>query len=237
MKCQFCDGKCIKKGRRNRKQVYRCSFCKKNQYHSYKHKKYSRVEKRFIAKLSNEGMSIRSISRFLSIPKTSVSRFLLEESRKIEKPKIREQGEEYEIDELRTFVGRKDKECWICYAINRKTKAIIDFVVGRKTKENIKKVIDSVLLLNPKRIYSDKLSLYKKLIPNKIHSTRYKWTNYIERNNLTLKRLNRRTICFSRSIAMLTACLRIYFWGTYSFLNKEFCGAGEYWKYILYSEN
>ncbi|HMW09684.1 MAG TPA: transposase, partial [Bacteroidia bacterium] len=28
-----------------------------------------------------------------------------------------------------------------------------------------------------------------------------------------LKRLNRRTICFTRSAIMLFACLKIYFWG------------------------
>ncbi|HEX2845848.1 MAG TPA: IS1 family transposase [Chitinophagaceae bacterium] len=40
--------------------------------------------------------------------------------------------------------------------------------------------------------------------------------NHIERNNLNLrthlKRLSRRTICFSKSITMLEACLKIYFW-------------------------
>uniref|UniRef100_UPI0038B39A68 IS1 family transposase n=1 Tax=Flavobacterium soli TaxID=344881 RepID=UPI0038B39A68 len=41
-------------------------------------------------------------------------------------------------------------------------------------------------------------------------------TNHIERNNLTLrthlKRLNRRAICFSKSLIVLVFVLKIYFW-------------------------
>ena len=55
------------------------------------------------------------------------------------------------------------------------------------------------------------------LIPSNIHSTRPFGTNHIERIHLNLrthlKRLNRRSIGFSRSQTLLTASLKIYFWG------------------------
>jgi IS1 family transposase len=58
---------------------------------------------------------------------------------------------------------------------------------------------------------------YRFLIAKKLHSTCLHATNHIERKNLTirthLKRLNRKTICFSRSLVLLTAILKIYFWG------------------------
>ncbi|MBX9732877.1 MAG: IS1 family transposase [Chitinophagaceae bacterium] len=58
---------------------------------------------------------------------------------------------------------------------------------------------------------------YRYLIPKEIHSTKYRGINHIEQKNLSirthLKRLNRRTICFSRSLVVLNAVLRIYFWG------------------------
>ncbi|OYU93847.1 MAG: transposase, partial [Bacteroidetes bacterium B1(2017)] len=48
-------------------------------------------------------------------------------------------------------------------------------------------------------------------------NTKNRATNSIERMNLTLrthlKRLNRRSIAFSRSVVVLSAVLRIYFWG------------------------
>nr|WP_255505091.1 IS1 family transposase [Algoriphagus sp. Y33] len=68
-----------------------------------------------------------------------------------------------------------------------------------------------------KAISTGRLKNYKYLIPKKIHLTNVNGINHIERMNLNLrthlKRLNRRTICFSRSVAMLAACLKIYFWG------------------------
>lgn len=54
------------------------------------------------------------------------------------------------------------------------------------------------------------------LIPETIHQTGRNRTNKIERMNLTLrthlKRLNRKTICFSKSEEMLNSSLSIYFW-------------------------
>ncbi|WP_262497378.1 MULTISPECIES: IS1 family transposase [Chryseobacterium] len=49
-----------------------------------------------------------------------------------------------------------------------------------------------------------------------MHQTKRFGTNAIERKNLSirthLKRLNRKTICFNKSIVMLTSILKIYFW-------------------------
>jgi IS1 family transposase len=57
---------------------------------------------------------------------------------------------------------------------------------------------------------------YRYLITKKLHNTHVHSTNHIERHNLSirthLKRLNRKTICFSRSLVVLMAVLKIYFW-------------------------
>lgn len=72
-------------------------------------------------------------------------------------------------------------------------------------------------LTNAKRIYTNELRQYKYLISPEIHRTTHRGTNHIERNNLTIhthiKRLTRRTICFSRKAIMFYAILKIYFWG------------------------
>ncbi len=126
-------------------------------------------------------------------------------------------GQEYEVDELRTFVGNKKNECWVMYAINKTTKQVIDFAVGRRTKENIRKVIDTLNKLHPKRIFSDQLNIYSSLIDRSIHSTRGYGINHIERMNLNLRKdikcLNRKTICYAKSEMMLEARLNLYFFG------------------------
>ncbi len=123
----------------------------------------------------------------------------------------------YEVDEPWSFIGQKTNTIWLTYAIERETKRVIDFFVGNKTKENIQPLIGKVLSLYPKRIYTDNLNVYPSLIPKEIHRCFQYCTNCIERNNLTLrthiKRLSRRTICFSKNKTYLEAHLRIYFWG------------------------
>lgn len=44
-------------------------------------------------------------------------------------------------------------------------KNVIDFYVGRKSKKAIRPLIDKVLLLQPHRIYTDRLNIYPSLIP------------------------------------------------------------------------
>ncbi len=126
-------------------------------------------------------------------------------------------GCKFEVDEMWSFIGNRKNVTWITYAIERETKTVIDFFVGRKTTENIKPLVNKLLLLKPKRIYTDKLNIYPALIPKTIHRRFQYCTNKIERMNLNLrthiKRLSRKTICFSRKEKYLEAHLRIYFWG------------------------
>jgi len=163
-------------------------------------------------------MGISSMSRFLKIPKTTIRRRILIISNKLSPPKYAETNQVYEVDEMQTFVRKNEPSCYnyITYAINRTTKQIITFVAGRRSKENIKKVIDKLLILKPRKIYTDRLNIYPSLIPKHIHKVFRFHTNVIERNNLTLrirlKRLGRKTICYSKSIAMLIASLKLYFW-------------------------
>lgn len=130
-------------------------------------------------------------------------------------PKI-PKGKTYQVDEMRTYLKRKDKLIWIVYALEQENKGVVSFNFGRRTNETLKNVIKSLELSNAKAIITDKLKNYKYLIPKEIHNTKYRGTNNIKRNNLSLrthlKRLNRRTICFSRSLVILNAILKIYFW-------------------------
>ena len=89
--------------------------------------------------------------------------------------------------------------------------------VGRRTNKTLNHVLTSLQLAEAKKIYTDKLKHYRFLIQKKIHSTKARGTNHIERLHLNfrthLKRLNRRSICFSRSLNMLISILKIYLWG------------------------
>lgn len=215
--CPYCSSFCISHGISSTgNKRYRCKTCKRT--HS---KRYFLTACRSnisykIKNLLKEGCGIRSISRLLKISVTTVMKRIQMIAKNIDKPII-SFCKEYELDEICTYVKSKIRKRWIVYAIRKDTKDVVDFAIGNRTNTTLKRVTDTLVLSNALNVYTDKLPNYKSLLPISIHSTKYRGTNHIERKNLTLrthlKRLSRRTICFSRSESMLSACLKIYFWG------------------------
>ena len=145
----------------------------------------------------------------------------------IQKPAIAK-GKSYEVNEMRTYIGKKSRLRWIVYALDRESKTVVSFNVGWRTNKTLKRVIQSLELSGARRIYTDKLKNHRYLIVKKLHNTLVHSTNHIERYNLSirthLKRLNRKTICFSRSLVIFMAVLRIYFWSWTNF--DLFCAQG-----------
>jgi len=217
MKCIYCKNNCIRKGKYKSIQRYQCKHCKKYQQQKYIRPIIPEQKYTWVKNLTIEGSGISSISRLLAISKSSVQRIIIRIAGKIQVPVYQETNQSYEMDELRTYCGNKNRECWIMYIINKITGKVIDFAIGRRTKENIKQVVNSVLILKPKRIYTDGLNIYPTLIPKVIHKIFRYCTNKIERHNLTLrthlKRLSRKTICFTKSTDILYCTLKIYWYG------------------------
>jgi insertion element IS1 protein InsB len=218
MNCKNCDANCIKKGKQaNGLQRYYCKACKKSQQANYKYAACSPKVIRLIPRLLCNSVGIRGIARVLEIGVNTVVRHITKTVDKIEKPSIPMERESFEMDELRTYVGYKGNEYWVAYALCSQTKEVIDFTVGKRNKRVLRTVVNTLLLSGVKKIKTDKLNIYQTLIPKELHESNAYNINHIERHNLNLrthlKRISRRTICFNKSVKMLTACLRIYFWG------------------------
>ena len=218
MNCKYCNQTCIKKGWYKTKQRYQCKCCNKYQLFVYKYER-EKIDTSQIVLFTIEGMSISSIARIMKVSKTTVQRRLLVAANKLQKPNTQETAQEYEVDELCTFIGNKRdyNYTYITYAINRHTRQIVDFAIGSRSKEMISKVINKLLSLSPAKIYTDKLNIYSTIIPKFLHCNTTRKTNHIERKNLTLrnhlKRLSRKTLCYSKSINMLNACFGLYSFG------------------------
>ena len=217
MKCKYCNHPCVKAGVRKKKiQTYRCKHCKKYQQQNYSNQAYLLSTNKSVVSLLIEGISIRGIARVSRISITTVIKRIKGIAKSISKSYSYVKNGIYEIDELWTFVGSKSNEVWITYSFDRKRKKVMGFTVGARTKENLQKVTESVLLNEPRKVCTDGLNTYKSLIPKQLHRVGLPNTRHIERFNLNLrthlKRLSRKTICFSKSKEMLEACLKIYFW-------------------------
>ena len=160
-------------------------------------------------------MGIRSTARVLNISTTTLLRRIIKIADDINQPKI-SFDQSYELDEMRFFIRKKSNPQWLVYAIDKKSKIVAGFYIGKRTNKTLKAVITTLLNSNPEKFYTDKLRNYQYLIPKEIHQTKRFETNSIERKNLSirthLKRLSRKTICFTKSIKILNAVLKIYFW-------------------------
>ena len=156
-----------------------------------------------------------SIAWLLHISATTVISRIQKIAGSIKKPVIITERV-YEVDELKTYIKKKANDYWVIYAIDKQSKQVVDFKAGKRNKKNLKRVTDTLLLANCIQIFTDGLDIYRQIIPAALHKVKRYGTNHIERKNLTirihLKRLNRKTIAFSKSLLMLEACLRIYFW-------------------------
>ena len=216
MNCRFCKAKCQKAGRqKNGAQKLYCGLCGKYSQVTYRYTACRQDTSVMIRRLVCEGVGIRGIGRILQIGINTVVRRIIKMADSMAAPKS-ELNATWEVDELWTYIGRKDNECWIAYALNRQTRQVVDFVIGKRTKATLKELIDRLLLSNPKVIRTDRLTTYQRIIPKELHRIGSYCINRIERKNLSirthLKRLSRRTICFNRSIVMLESCLKLYFW-------------------------
>lgn len=217
MKCKHCNSlSIVKNGVRDGKQRFRCCECKKHFISKYHYLGAEPESTNKVVKCIKNGMGIRNISRVLGISTTTVISKIRRIGASIKKPTDFEHNSKFEMDELHTYIKSKQNRIWLIYAIDRKTKSVVDFIIGRRTSNNASQIVNKLLTLSPKTIHTDKLYLYPSLIPNNIHQSKVYGTNIIERNNLSLrtnlKRLQRKTFSFSKSQEFLENCLKIFFW-------------------------
>ena len=217
MECKFFNGYCQKWGKqKNGMQHFYCKVSCKCQQKEYKSIACKAGVLTMIPKLVCNSVGIRGIARILGIAVNTAVKSIKEIAESIKKPPIPLNRQSFEIDEVRTFIGRKENQYWVAYVLCSRTKDVIDFIVGKRSKRTLRMVVNTALQSGVSIIKTDKLNIYQALIPPARHISNAYNINHIERNNLNLrthlKRLSRRTICFTRSIIMLTACLKIYFW-------------------------
>jgi IS1 family transposase/transposase-like protein len=216
IKCNFCNGKCIKNGlQSNGNQRYKCCVCKKRQQIEYSYNAYKKDINQEIVLFTREGLGIRSTARILKISATTLLKRIVSIARNITKPII-SKGKTYEVDELCTYIRHKKNYIWLVYALEKNSRTVVSFSVGKRTNKTLNRVLETLKLSEAKKIFTDRLKNYRYLLDQEMHSVKRFGTNHIERKNLTLrthlKRLNRRTICFSKSLVIFTAVMKIYFW-------------------------
>ena len=114
--------------------------------------------------------------------------------------------EEAEVDEMWSYVGKKREPRWLWHAIDHRSGSVLAYVLGRRKDEVFLKLKALLEPFGITRYYTDYWGAYTRHLDADAHQPGKRNTQQIERKHLTLrtriKRLVRKTICFSRSTQM-----------------------------------
>jgi IS1 family transposase len=110
---------------------------------------------------------------------------------------------ESELDEQWSFVQNKDNQRWLWLAVCHHTGVVIAFVFGKRTDDVFRELKTLLEPFGFRTFYTDHWGAYSRNLSASEHIQGKSNTQTIERKNLTLrtriKRLARKTICFSKS--------------------------------------
>jgi insertion element IS1 protein InsB len=127
-KCPGCQSEHLVKSGKTKtgKQRYSCKECNRRFITDYSYNAYKPNTNPQIILFTKEGLGIRSTARVLKISVTTLLKRIVSIAQGISQPPI-PTGKSYEVDEMRTYVGKKTRLRWIVYALDRETKAVVSF--------------------------------------------------------------------------------------------------------------
>jgi insertion element IS1 protein InsB len=123
-----------------------------------------------------------------------------------------------ELDELWSFVLRKERKRWVWLALCRSTRQVVAYFIGDRSEASCRRLWERVPeTYRGGYFYSDFWKAYREVIPEERHEAVGKesgQTAHIERWNNTLRqrlsRLVRQSLSFSKSDRMHEICLRLF---------------------------
>ena len=119
-----------------------------------------------------------------------------------------------ELDEQWSYVGNKKNQRWLWLAICHSTGQIMAYCFGRRTDNAFEVLLKTLQHFKVKCFFSDDWGSYSKYIPERYHEIGKRNTQKIERKFLTfrtrVKRLGRKSICFSKSEFMHDTVIGLY---------------------------
>ena len=113
---------------------------------------------------------------------------------------------ESEVDEMWSFVGNKKNQRWLWHALDRGTGKVLAYVFGSRKDEVFLELKKLLAPFGIQKYCTDGWGAYSRNLPAEKHEVGKSKTQTIERKHLGLrtriKRLQRKTICYSRSEEM-----------------------------------
>jgi insertion element IS1 protein InsB len=172
--------------------------------------------KSLIVEMALNGGGIRDTARVLGVSPTTVIQELKKRESSLESVNwqflertepnkinvIIQRAVKAELDEMWSFVRVKENQRWLWHAIDHDTGAILAYVFGKRTDAVFLKLKELLEPFGVTQFFTDDWGAYDRHLPPDRHTVGKRNTQKIERKHLTLrtriKRLARKTICFSK---------------------------------------
>ena len=111
-----------------------------------------------------------------------------------------------ELDEMWSYVGKKAEPRWLWHAIDHASGTVLAYVFGRRQDTVFLQLKELLEPFGITRFYTDGWGAYERHIVPELHVVGKQHTQTIESKHINLrtriKRLVRRTICFSKTECM-----------------------------------
>jgi insertion element IS1 protein InsB len=108
-----------------------------------------------------------------------------------------------EMDEQWSYVQSKQQQRWLWYALDKPTSKVVAYTFGTRADSTLKSLLEKLMSFKIILYFTDGWGSYERLLDQQKHIVGKRYTQKIERCNLNfrtrVKRLARKTICFSKS--------------------------------------
>jgi Transposase and inactivated derivatives, IS1 family len=214
----------------NGKQNYQCKECGRQFVLAPKNKFISEEIKEYIKKLLLERISLRGICRVMNVSLIWLLGFIAELYEELpDDLNLRTveyinsliiQHLEAEVDEMWSFVTKKDNKQWIGIALDVNTRQVVAFHVGDRSRESAKALWEKIPESYRKQatFYTDLYDGYSSVIPEEQYRSVSKdsgKTCHIERFNCTVRqrisRLVRKALSFSKKLENHIGAIKYFF--------------------------
>jgi insertion element IS1 protein InsB len=202
------------------KQNHRCKHCGRAFVLTPENSVITEDQRALIERLLLERISLRGICRAVGVGLQWLLQFMVTRFQAAPEdlyikpadgtPTVILQRLEAELDELWSFVGKKENRQWVWIAMDAATRQVLAFHVGDRSSQSAMALWEKIPAVYQEQamFYTDQYAVYTGVIPLTRHraiSKLARKTNHVERFNCTLRqrisRLVRCTLSFSKKLA------------------------------------
>lgn len=195
------------------RQNWRCKHCGRQFQDEYLYQGADRNVKNQLIRMQLRGSGVRDTALLSGVSPATVLRCLIRDSAQaVIKPR-HHYYDKVQIDELWMYVAKKEKKVWLIYAYCYETDEILAVAMGKRSSKTVNQLLLKLKRLEINWYLTDKWKAFAEVLPYYQHLIGKQFTKAIEGINtwfrVRIRRLNRRTTCFSKKLVYLYAIIKL----------------------------